>query len=414
MAVSALPLVFAAALRLARGRWRTGPVACLVVGTAVFSGSHNITLLWGSTLAVVALAFYWLLSGASRELPWRRMLGVAGLVAVGVGLNGWFLLTDVRHAHDTIISAEHTPWSLTSQFDSAAVIFDPLRTVPRQSGTPALYVQAPVLALAWGLIVAPFSWRDRGLRPGLATALIVLGGVLILSMSSGAYTLLPAVFQRVQFPYRLQTYVALACAGLVLVGALALTRRSETGLATGSDRGISFGLALVISFGIALCAWQLWVPHTHQAISYSNRAQALGGLPTLLPRSWYAGNDFGDRSAPVIASTEEFQFQAVHVADDRLTASFALPSGPQPFATNIAGGQYLVHVAGGVRVLGRNPSGDLVLERTMGGSQPVRVELSPRLSPAVVLGRIMTVASAALLMAWAVAAWVRRRRRSAP
>src|ERR1700681_1968187 len=84
MAVSMLPLMLAASLRLVRGRWRLGPVACLVAASAVFSGSHNITLLWGSTLAVVALVIYWLLSGRSRELPWRRMLSIAGLIALGV------------------------------------------------------------------------------------------------------------------------------------------------------------------------------------------------------------------------------------------------------------------------------------------------------------------------------------------
>src|SRR5262249_26363192 len=82
-----LPLVLAASLRLVRGRWRLAPVACLVAASVVFSGSHNITLLWSSTLAVVALAVYWLLnrllSGRSRELPWRRMLAVAGLIALG-------------------------------------------------------------------------------------------------------------------------------------------------------------------------------------------------------------------------------------------------------------------------------------------------------------------------------------------
>ena len=52
IAVSMLPLVLAASLRLVRGRLSVGPVACLVAASAVFSGSHNITLLWGSTLAV--------------------------------------------------------------------------------------------------------------------------------------------------------------------------------------------------------------------------------------------------------------------------------------------------------------------------------------------------------------------------
>ena len=47
MAVSALPLVLAASLRLVRGRLSVGPVVCLVAASVVFSGSHNITLLWG-------------------------------------------------------------------------------------------------------------------------------------------------------------------------------------------------------------------------------------------------------------------------------------------------------------------------------------------------------------------------------
>src|SRR5262249_18821238 len=110
MAVSMLALVPAAALRFVRGRWGFWPVACLVAASAVFSGSHNITLLWGTTLAVVALVVYWLASGRSRELPWRRMLAVAGLIALGVGLNGWFLLPDLSYAHDTNISAREIAW----------------------------------------------------------------------------------------------------------------------------------------------------------------------------------------------------------------------------------------------------------------------------------------------------------------
>jgi hypothetical protein len=177
---------------------------------------------------------------------------------------------------------------------------------------------------------------------------------------------------------------------------------------------------------VALCAWQLWVPSTHiyelQASSYSNRGDALSGPPTLLPRSWNAGTDYGDRSVPGIATTAQFTFDPTHVEDDRLAGSVLLPAGLQPFATNIAGGPYLVHVGGGVRVVGRTPSqlgcptgcwegGYLVLQRTTDGSQPVPVELRAQLSAPVVLGRITTAVSAALLLALAVTAAVRRRRR---
>jgi hypothetical protein len=112
------------------------------------------------------------------------------------------------------------------------------------------------------------------------------------------------------------------------------------------------------------------------------------------------------------------------VKDDRLVALASLPAGPGPFATNIVAPPDLVHVGGGVRVVGRTSSqsacpggcwegGHLVLERTTGGSRPVPVELSERLSAPVLLGRITTGAAAALLLALALIAVRRRRRRSA-
>jgi hypothetical protein len=442
MTVSALPLLCAASLRLVRGRWRAGPVACLVAASVVLSGGHNITLLWGSTLVVVTLAVYWLLSGRSLELPWRRMLAVAGLIALGVGLNGWFLLPDLSYNHDTNISGHVVPWSATYAFNTFGEIFDPLRAVPTGAQTPALYVQAPVWALIWGLLALPFVWREKRLRAGVATALIVLAGLLVLIMSSSAWSLLPTPFQLAQWAHRLQTYVALACAGLVLVGALALTRRAQSGRATRSDRLLALGLGLAVAFGVGLSAWQLWVPNTHIALgnysSYSHRGDALrettlpcrppgpcsgaAGGWTVLPHSWNAGSDFGDRSLSVIPTTAEFTFDPRQVKDDRLVASASVPPGPAPFATNIVTPPNLVHVGGGVRVVGRTSSqgtcpggcwegGNLVLERTTDGSGPVPVELSARLSAPVVLGRIATGASAALLLALALGAAARRRRR---
>jgi hypothetical protein len=113
------------------------------------------------------------------------------------------------------------------------------------------------------------------------------------------------------------------------------------------------------------------------------------------------------------------------VKDDRLVALASFPPGPGPFATNIIAPPDLVHVGGGVRVIGRTPSqsacpggcwegGHLVLERTTDGSEPVPVELSAQLSAPVVLGRIATGASAALLLALALIAAARRRRRRSP
>jgi hypothetical protein len=379
----------------------------------------------------VALAVYWLLTGRSRELPWRRMLAVTGLIAVGVGLNGWYLLPDISYGFTTFIGSEPASWAFTGFFNTFGVIFDPLRMVPRESSTPALYVQAPVLALIWGLLAAPLAWRYRRLRAGIVTALIVLVGLLVVIMSSAVYEALPTAWHDIKFAYRLQTYVTLACTALVLVGALALTRRAQSGRATRSDRGLALGLGLVVAFGVGLSAWQLWVPNTRITgegfSSYANRADALRNTtlvcrpgarcsgaaeaPTLLPRSMYwFDNYYDDHSLPVIATTAEFTFDPTQVRDNRLRALASAPPGLTPFATNIAGGPYVVHVGGGVRVVGRTADGHLVLERTTEGSGPVPVELSAALSAPVMLGRIATALSAALLLALALTAAVRRRR----
>jgi hypothetical protein len=426
MAVSALPLVLAASLRLVRGRFSFWPAASLVAATVVFSGSHNITLLWGSTLVVGALVVYWLLSGASRELPWRRMLAVAGLIVLGGALNAWFLLPNVSYAHDANVASHIVPWSATRLYNTFGMLFDPLREVPTGNETPGLYVQAPVLALVWGLIALPLSLRYRRLWAGVATGLIVLAGLLVLTMSSAAWSSLPSFFQAAQWAHRLQTYVALAIAGLVLVGTLALTRRAQSGRATRLDRPLALGLGVVVAFGVALCAWQLWVPNTHidQAgfSSYAHRAEALSGPSTLLPKSWNAGSDYGDRALPIYQTTGEFRFDPTEVHDDRLVALASLPPGLQPFTTNLLGNPNLVHVGGGARVVGRTSSryecpggcwegGFLVLQRTTNGSQPVPVELTAELSAPVVLGRIVTAAAAVLLLALAVVTAVRRRRR---
>src|SRR5439155_1827455 len=97
--------------------------------------------------------------------------------------------------------------------------------------------------------------------------------------------------------------------------------------------------------------------------SYANRGDALRstvvcrpparcsgeeGTPAVLPHSLYWPNNYyDDRSLPVIATTAEFTFDSTQVKDGRLAAPASLPPGLQPFATNIAGGPYLVHVGGG-------------------------------------------------------------------
>jgi putative flippase GtrA len=418
LATSMLLLVIASALRVVRGPPRVAPAVCLVAASVVFSGSHNISLLLGVTVTALALAVYWIASGRPRELPWRRMAAAAGLFALGVCLNGWFLVPDVRFSHDTLISTKIIPWSSTSIYNAAGLIFNPLRSAPANPEAPALYLQIPMIALAWGLLAIPLAWRYRRLRAGVVTALAVVVGLLVVIMSEGVYSALPQPFQEIQFPYRLQTYVVLACAGLVMLGALALTRRARNGRARSADRVLGGGLVLAIAFGVALCAWQMWVPNTHGGIegwfrSLTNRSEAVASVPPALPASWNASNNYGDRTLPVVGAERQIAFNPSGLVNsDRVTGRGVFPPGLQPFATNISGGPNFVHVGGGVHVVGRTAQGTLVLARNRNGSGAIPFEVSPRLNGAVVLGRVITLAAAAILLALGLAAAVRWRRRS--
>jgi putative flippase GtrA len=418
MATSMLLLVIASALRVVRGPPRVAPAVCLVVTSVVFSGSHNISLLLGVTVTALALTVYWIASGRPRELPWRRMAAAAGLFALGVCLNGWFLVPDVSFSHDTLISTKINPWSATSVYNAAGLIFNPLRYAPANPEAPALYLQIPVIALAWGLLAIPLAWRYKRLRAGVVTALAVVVGLLVVIMSEGVYSALPQLFQEIQFPYRLQTYVVLACAGLVMLGTLALTRRAHSGRATEVDRVLAGGLGLAVAFGVALCAWQMWVPNTHVNIegwfrSLTDRSETVASVPPALPASWNAPNNYGDRSLPVVGAEREITFNPSGLVNsDRVAGRGVFPPGLQPFATNISGGPYFVHVGGGVHIVGRTAEGTLVLARTKDGSGAVPFEVRPQLSGPVVLGRAVTIAAAAILLALGLAGAVRWRRRS--
>ncbi len=417
VAISALPLLIAATLRVVRGPWRVAPAACLIVAAAVLSGSHNVTLLLATTVGGLALGIYWIASGLHRALPWRGMLTAAGLIALGVALNAWVLLPDLSYGLDTATSAREISWHYTAGFNTASVIFDPLRTVPSESTSPALYVQAPVLALAWGLIALPLTWRYRRLRSGAITALAVLGCLLAAIMSYSVYMSLPRVFRDMQFAYRMQTYVTLVCVGFVLLGALALTRRARDGRAGRGDRAMKLALGAVVAFSIGICVWQLWTPNTHIAgLSYSQRGEALAGPVDSVPRSWYTGDDYGDNALPVVLTRYTLGFSPESVLDGRLTGRGRIPPGP--FATNIAGGPNLVHVGGGVHVVGRTAQDALVLEGNRKGSGSVDVEVRGQSSTPVVVGRTITLVVAALLLlalaAYAVVRDRRRRRFAAP
>lgn len=412
IAVSSIPLLLAAAVHLLRAHRVTfWPAVALVFSVVIFTGSHNITLLWG-TIAIVALAAAGLATVPRfREVPIKRALTVAGLGAMGAAVNAWFLLPDIVYASHTRAT---TPGAMgaglyvdTSDYwDSASNVFSVFRGTPSgpvpfiAGGSPELDTQLPVLVLVW-VLVAAFLCRKTPVRRVVAGAAVVLAGFLGFLLLNWPWNHLPQALKLIQFTYRLESYILIALALLVVVLLRGLDQRDDADPRVRS--GMQIALVAVLVFGLGQAVVQVWQTKSFPvtADNHVTRTQALTGTHTL-PPYWYA-NDYQDRSRPVVAAASAFRLDPGTVKGDRITVH--VPAGGGPVATNIAGGPYVVAVKG-ARQSGRTAEGYEVLTPTGG-----ELRGSAKSSWPVVLGRVISFMALFALVASALAYGYRARLR---
>ncbi len=416
VAVAVIAPLLASGVHLGRARaWRPWPVLVFVASTILFSGSHNITLVWGTTVMAIAGVVVWLALGAPRRLPLRRLTMIGGLALASMAVNAWYLLPDVGYAKDVAAHLEIAPnGAAVTFFDAPALLFDPLRKVPARSTTPALFVQIPIWFLAWGLVAGAVLMRRRDaggkLRRMWIGVTILLAVLLCMIMITPIWSMVPFPFDQIQFPYRLGSYVFYAVGGLVLVSALALQRAASS---TGSSRTVArlrWALACVCAISVGLCVWQQWVPTTLFAEdSYTNRQDALTSLD-VPPRTWYDPYSYTDVQAPIVtvAPGRSLVIPPSSVHGDRFAAWLNVPPGPAPIQTNIAGGGYVVNISG-LRRVGRSADGRAVVRREGDGRGPVRVVLETTHSATIVLGWVLSILGCAVILA--VLAWTSIARR---
>jgi len=410
VAVSAIPLLVAAGTQIARAeRLRPLPCVLLVAAAVVWSGSHNITLLWGGLVIVVTLAaLRWALGRPLCSTRRRRGL-LLWLVALAVCLNAWFLVPNVLNAGDTRIAGlTDFDWGESRDFNSPWALFDPLRHVPASSTTAALYVQAPVWLLVWAL-AALVVLRGRltgALRRAALACGLVLGGLLALIMVEPLWRVVPKTLQLIQIPYRLNSYVALLVAGLALIAVLAL----QDGGSRRGRRLLAGGLAGAMAISIALALWQLWVPETRSRAAYADLRDALVS-DRVAPRTWYSAGAYNDNSARLVENTRgrELRIDPAAVSGNHAELVVTPPPGRRPFTLNLGAGPRIVAIDGIERV-GRTRAGLTVARRSGSADGPVTVTIEPA-GGAVRAGQIVSLLALLGLMATAVVAAVRRRRR---
>ncbi len=383
VATAAIPLIAAAGLSMFReGRVRLSTAAIYVVAVAALTGTHTLTLVWGTVFLLLVAGLlavsYW------REVRarLRRGLAVAGLTALGVCLNAWILAPLVLF-HTRLVERDPDPINLTAYTDPDQ-LFSLLRNVgdPYPVVTADVNAQLPVLALLWALICGAAYWRFLpSAARRAALGLLGLGGaLLLLVLSPSLISELPRVLQFIQFPYRILTYVDLCLVGLVTLALAAMQRDPSTG------RVPVLVLAVIAAFNFGLS-----IDQNSKVRSWlSGRDEALAS-PVQPPPTWYAPLQFADGSAPEMAPSLNAPLDfPVDEIRDSYAASY--PPGPAgTVETNIATGTYLVEVSGASPV-GRTPDGRMVV-RLPASDRPREVEVSAAWEPAMTAGRWLTIVS---------------------
>ena len=227
LAVSSIPLLVASALdRLGRGRFTLSSFVLFVSAAFVFTGSHNLTLLWGTVLLCLAVILVVVLCGRGPVTA-RSLMFLAAVAVLATLVNAWALLPDLLYSTKTAGTVVGPINSFF--FDTWNVVFFPFRMVPKGSTTPALFVQAPVWFIAWSVLggAAMLIWRRhlRSLgRPWTAMTLNTHYTAIVLVMVNPLWAHMPRPLSFIPFPYRLNSYLALATAGVTGVAALIIQR----------------------------------------------------------------------------------------------------------------------------------------------------------------------------------------------
>jgi hypothetical protein len=415
-ATSGLVLLLAAGLAILRAeRLGLAVVAAFAWATVQFTGSHNVTLVWGTVLTCALVVVLGVSAPHLLRRP-RRWAVVLGVGILASGVNAWFLLPDIMYAGRALMSVTHDTggdfaWWATGLIGGLPNMLRPLRHVPSGSSTPLLYLQLPVLVMAWVVAGAVLMARRARRLPGWTRAVVGLAvisvALLFLLGAVWPWKHLPVVLIRIQFAMRLQSYLMICIALLVVAVLLALR-----GAPARVERLLAGSLAAALGVGVVFAVWQVWQDDP----SWPSREVAFQSR-THVPPNWVDRGFYRDGSHRVvdISTGRWLVIPPGKVAGDRLHTRLALPHGPAPTVINVPATDYLLDIEG-VHLVGRTANGQAAVTRP--ADRPVgrvMVTIRPAEGTGITWGRRVTYASVAgLALALLAAAWTLRRRDGGP
>ncbi len=402
LAISSVPLMLAAGYSVFRAeRLRIGPALALTTSSLLFTGSHNLTLLWGtSILTIFLLALIVLVPETRRQISLRRVLRLAALILPAALLNAWFLLPDIVYQSHTNIAEHFEEWRRALHFTVDSVSAKNLFALSRlPAGLPARtpdVFSLPVLAIAWVLLSFPLlawrRWSELWVRL-LALSSAAAVGVGVMMTHTDLILALPRPYTMLQFSHRLEGFVLMGLSGAILAG-LVLGKAL-----TGPRRMWQLALLPIAAFSVFSALQQVGTygrSSTLEATKLASFTPQIGDYLNIHLRS------FGEAKGMT-----KIKFPSGVLHGNRTSVTVHLSPG-QLIDTNLYTYSNMVHVAG-AKMLGIDDEGFAVLKvgparltRPAGARRALQTEtisLSPASPLPIALGRIITLGAALALIA---------------
>jgi hypothetical protein len=415
--MSSIPLLVAASISIVRAQRLTlGPTSALAVSTVLFTGSHVITLVYGTVVLLMALtALIAAVPEARRMVTRSGALRWACVVVPAVMVNAWFLVPFGAYQHLTRISVSNGLSEFMLNLGKPVVRPAALFTLERASAIEPSWQQfvvgLPVLAMAWVLITLLVVLVRRagssGWRRTLVVLVVLTTAVTVLMMDVGLFLALPAKAQLLQFTYRLESFVLMGVSA-AMIAALVLAREITWRIAQ------AWRLLLVplVAFSLIAASGQI----DRRPIDETLRS-------TFTDFNSFSVGDYADGTLPEASGkvpTVIFPWDQMHANHGSAT----ITARPGTYvATNLLTVAPLVHVDGARIVAARTSLGaydsSLRLALVQVDKNAPRGPATIRVRPAnpwpVVLGKSLSVLGLLGLTAnfVAIAVGARRRRRAA-
>jgi hypothetical protein len=413
LGASAMPLMAAAGVDvLLAERMRVRSAIALAAATIVFFGSHNITMLWGSTeLAAAAVLVLVCVPQARRRVKLRGIARLAGVFVPAALVNAWFLLPALAYSSHTKIVSEID--YLTSHYTLGGMPFNQLFTFSRAAtlpDSPGYVLALPTSIIVWALasvVILVAIVRHGVWMRVLGVFCAVTGAVLIVMTHAAILSALPSPYDVLQFAYRLDIFVLMGVSAVVLAVLVALR--------SGPRRLRLYGwtivpVLIVSTIGAVQQVGAYQRTTTPRAATFSRGSEVFAEIY----------NDYGYARGPLIQSAlPQLSISPAAIHDERFSEWVNLRPG-QLVDTNIGGGPDLLRITG-ARVAGHDVHYHLVLAvgpRTAAASArprtPVAAEhltIAPAQTAPVVLGRALSLLGAIALLGALAGPALRRRLR---